>query len=623
MNEFKAERIFGEFDSSTNEEWKDKIIKELKGVDYSKLIWKSPEGIEIKPFYTRTDLDSVSKFDHFSQENNSWDISPEIFIEDEESANLLAIDALKNGANAITFVLLDKTRNDRCFFINESEQLSKLLKDLPVENIKIRFTSGRKTPVLCKLIEDFLSKQGLDPKKAKFILDYDPIDFLTIQGRFFDSEENDFLKIAELIDHCSIQLPQSRILGISGYLFHNAGATLVQELAFSLAIASEYLSILSEKGISIQNISKQLTFNFGLGSVYFMEIAKLRASRFLYNKLLNAFDPECSTPMFINSVSSEFNKSTCDPYTNLLRNTTEAMSAIIGGTDSLSLKPFDSTYSFSTDFSNRLARNIQSLLKDEVHLDKVIDPSAGSYFIENLTQSFIEETWNLFLKIEEQGGYIKAFKEGWIQQQVKESQNKRKDALANRKEILLGVNQFPDLNEKLKSRVTSSPEKRKPSEKEKIAEPIKVFRAAEEFENLRLTTENLTNIPKVFLFTYGNLAHRKARAFFTTNFFGCAGFEIIDNPGFSTIEEGISAVKESNSEIIVICSSDEEYVTIVPVIAKQLNKDKILVVAGYPKEHIESFKSYGVDHFIHARSNILESLKTFQELIKQKSAINK
>ena len=611
MTDIISDKLFNEFNPSSKEEWNANILKELKGIDISKVIGKNPEGIEIKPFYVSSDLDSI----HITESKcgNAWEISPEIYIEDEATANQEAHHVLKNGANAITFVLLDKSRNDRCFFINEKEQLSKLLKDLPIENTTIRFVSGRKTPVVIKLIEEVV--RDLHKKNCRFILDYDPIDFLTFQGRFFDSEENDITTLAKLINHCNNDLPKSRIIGISGYLFHNSGATLVQELAFSIGIASEYLSLLSDKGISISEIEKHLNFNFGLGSVYFMEIAKLRAARILYKRLISAFDSECHSQMHIHSVSSEFNKSAIDSYTNLLRNTTEAMSAIIGGTDSLSIKPFDSTYTISGDFSKRLARNIQSILKDESHLDKVNDPSAGSYYIESLTASMVEEAWKLFLQLEEKGGYIKAFKEGWIQKQVAESLKFRTEAIANRKEILLGVNQFPDLNEKISEKITGSLSKRKESDKVKIAEPIKTFRIAEDFENLRIKTESIGYRPKVFLFTYGNLAQRKARAFFATNFFGCAGFEIIDNAGFSSIEDGISATIQSKSDIAVICSSDEEYVNIVPEIAEALNNQTILVLAGYPKDNIDSLKEAGIKHFIHSRSNILESLKQFQELI--------
>ena len=353
-----------------------------------------------------------------------------------------------------------------------------------------------------------------------------------------------------------------------------------------------------------------------VGPEYFMEIAKLRAARYLWAKIVEAYGPgsQQSAKMKIHSVTAEYNQTIYDPYVNMLRSTTEAMSAIMGGTGSLSVLPFNIQFDEANPFSERIARNQQIVLKKESYLDKVADPSAGSYFIENLTNSIIDETWALFLKVEEKGGYFKAFEQGFIQSHISETVQKRNDNLSNRREVLLGTNQYANTKEKAIEYIKSSPKKAGigQTSKEKIAEPLNQHRGAEFFEKLRLATEHAGKMPQVFLFTYGNLAMRKARAGFATNFFACAGFDVIDNLGYATIPDGIAAAKKANADIVVICSSDDEY----PLITKEIVdglKGKILVIAGYPKDSIEQLQSFGIKHFIHVKSNVLETLKAFQK----------
>jgi len=320
--------------------------------------------------------------------------------------------------------------------------------------------------------------------------------------------------------------------------------------------------------------------------------------------------------MKIHSETAAYNQTIYDPYVNMLRTTTEAMSAVLGGTDSLTIQPFNIQFDEANPFSERIARNQQVILKKESYLDQVADPSAGSYYIESLTNSIIEAAWQLFLETEEKGGYFKAFKAGFIQESIKKTAQKRDTNIAGRQEILLGTNQYPDFKERAKDRIKIKSRKAGASAdcNNKIAEPIKIYRAGEAFEELRLNTENSGKTPGVFLFTYGNIGMRKARATFSTNFFSCAGFEVIDNNGFPSVKEGIEAALKSGAEIIVICSSDEEY----PIISKEIAeglKDKIIVIAGYPKDSLEQIQSFGINYFIHMRSNVLDTLKEFQRVL--------
>jgi methylmalonyl-CoA mutase len=341
--------------------------------------------------------------------------------------------------------------------------------------------------------------------------------------------------------------------------------------------------------------------------------------------------------MWIHSNTSAWNKTLFDPYVNLLRTTTEAMSAIIAGTQSLSILPFDTFYKDPDEFSNRLARNQQIILKEEVYLDKVVDPAAGSYYIENLTQLIAEAAWKVFLLIEEKGGMIEAVKAGYVQDLVEKSAGQRLDDIANRRIIQLGTNQYPNPEEQMLEKIHFAEEDEMEEEELYADEDMEVeddeddetpttykklvlFGGSDAFDQLRLATEQFVaegnKKPAVFLFNIGNLAMRKARAMFTTNFFGCAGYEIHDNMGFNTIDEGVKAALASKSEVVVICSSDDEYATLGTEICQKLkkaNKDLILVVAGYPKEILDMLKQAGVEEFIHVRSNLLETLEKFQE----------
>lgn len=612
--------ILDDFPKVSTKEWVNAIIKDLKGTDFdNKMLWKTVEGFNLNPFYREEDISNFKFLKSktkklpvvrgYKTENNNWEISQEITVENFTKANKQAISSLKNGADCLTFVLNDNTN------LLQSD-VHKLLNNIALEKIKIRFITNFNFETFFELIENELKNRNIDFKKVQIEFNFAPISYFSITGDKKYIENKQFLKYSKLIKQISENLPESKAIGINAYDFANAGSLITQELAYSLAIASEYLSIFSDKGLDVKTIAKQITFNFAIGSNYFFEISKLRSIRMLWAKLLEAFIPDNSEniPINLNSVTTDWNKSSCDIYNNVLRQTTEAMAAIIGGTQSLTVRPFNSILGIADDFSNNLARNLQIILKEETHLNKVADIAGGSYYIENLTNNITNQAWKLFLEIEEKGGYIKAFKDGFIQTEIKHIQQQHYLAIATQKEVLLGVNRYPDLTEKY----NKSQNKKRISKKQFNIEPIEIFRGAEAFEKLRLETEKLKQIPKVFLFTFGNLAQRKARAFFAANFFGCAGFDIIDNPGFEDIKDIAKAALNSKAEIVVICSSDDEYIEVVPQIAAILKNKTILVLACNPNEMIETYKDNGIEHFVYAKSNILEELKNFQFKISNK-----
>ena len=319
--------------------------------------------------------------------------------------------------------------------------------------------------------------------------------------------------------------------------------------------------------------------------------------------------------MMVHAVTSQFNQTIYDAHVNLLRSMTETMSAALAGVDSIETLPFDLQYKQPDEFSERIARNQQLLLREESHLNKVVDPAGGSYYIETLTASIAKVAWDIFNEVEDKGGFYALLKAGDIQKAVNESGVKRHTDVARRKEILLGTNQYPNFNEKALDKIEKescccgcgcSEE----NAQDGAVEGLNFDRAASQFEQLRLDTERSGKRPKVFMLTIGNLAMRLARAQFSANFFGCAGYEIIDNIGFNTVKEGVDAAIEKGAEVVVLCSSDDEYAQYAPEAFKELNGRALFVVAGAPA-CMEDLKAQGIEEFIHVKVNVLDTLVKF------------
>jgi methylmalonyl-CoA mutase len=355
----------------------------------------------------------------------------------------------------------------------------------------------------------------------------------------------------------------------------------------------------------------------GISSNYFMEIAKFRAGRLLWAEIVKAYNPEClcAAKMKVHATTSQFNQTIFDAHVNLLRSMTETMSAAIAGVDSIETLPFDLQYKRPDEFSERIARNQQLLLREESHLDKVVDPAGGSYYVETLTVSIANQAWKVFNEIEDNGGFLAQLRNGEIQKDVNASGVKRHTDVARRKEVLLGSNQYPNFNEKAAEKIETTGcacccSGETPAEG--AVETLSYDRAASQFEALRLATERSGKRPKVFMLTIGNLAMRLARAQFSANFFGCAGYEIIDNIGFNTVQEGIDAAMEKGADVVVLCSSDDEYAQYAPEAFKLLDNRALFVVAGAPA-CMDDLKAQGINDFIHVRVNVLDTLKDFND----------
>ncbi len=635
------EKLFATFPPVPTEDWEAHITADLKGADYQKkLVWKTSEGFDVKPYYRDEDIQSIDTINSIPGEypfirgnqtgSNNWQIRQDIETDDEKEANLLAIDSVKRGATALGLVAAD---------LETAEDVEDLLKGIDVTEVGIHFGAAASYPKLIKTFASWAKSKKLLVEKLHGSFDFDPISYVLLNGDFWKSEKSDIAEVAAMLKLGKELMPSFKVINVNGHYFNSAGATLVQELGFSLASGNEYLLLATSAGLPVDEAANRMMFSFGVGSNYFLEIARLRAARLLWAKIVEQYKPanESAMQMHIHCNTSAWNKTLYDPYVNLLRTTTEAMSAIIGGTQSLSILPFDTFFKDPDELSNRLARNQQIILKEEVYLDKVIDPAAGSYYIENLTQLIAEAAWKVFLQIEEKGGMLAAVKEGYIQDLVSKSAGLRLDDIAKRRLIQLGTNQYPNPGEEMLAKIHFAEEDEMLEEELYADEDMEIdeneddeapttykkltlFGGSDAFDQLRLATEQHVaegnKKPSVFLLNIGNLAMRKARAMFTTNFFGCAGYEILDNSGFETVDQGVKAARASKAEVVVICSSDDEYATLGTEIAQKLkaaDSELILVIAGYPKEILETLKQAGVDEFIHMRSNLLETLESFQE----------
>ena len=608
------EKLFSEFQAPTTQEWLDKIEVDLKGADFQKrLVWRTNEGFDVQPFYRREDLANLKTPDALpgefpfvrgnKKDSNEWYVRQNIKVDDPVEANRKALDILNKGVDSIGF----RFGGDKV----SAEFLETLLKDIRLDIVEVSYrTCPRHALELAQLLVKYFEKHGYDKEKIVGGVGFDPIDKMLQKGK----DTTPLLEVAPQLVETLKDYPNLRCIMVHSDTLNNAGAYIVQELGYALAWGNEYLQQLVDAGVDVDTAAKSIKFYMGISENYFMEIAKFRAARLLWAQIVKQYEPkcDCACQMIINATTSTYNQTLFDSYVNLLRSQTEAMSAALGGVHSMVVAPFDGVYEKPTDFSERIARNQQLLIKEESHFDRIVDPSAGSYYIEHLTDALAQEAWKIFLKVEEEGGFLQAVKNGTVQDDINATNVKRHGDAAKRKEFLLGTNQFPNFTEKSEGkRALNAACCCHGGEQscEASFKKLETTRLAADFEDLRIHTEE-TKVPTAFMLTIGNLAMRQARAQFSCNFLACAGYKVIDNLGFKTVEEGVDAALEAKADIIVICSSDDEYAEYAIPAFQYLNGRAMFVVAGAPA-CMDDLKAAGIENFIHVRCNVLETLKEY------------
>lgn len=540
MNASQAEPLFAEFPPVSTADWEAAIVKDLKGRDPKSLIWKTEDGFEVKPFYRLEDAPGLPVLRDFP---TGWKICAE--VTDIETA----LEVVARGAQAIQY------------WPENEDALEALLAKLPLSKVEVHIRAGGQASSLLRVIRHFAGRVhgslNCGPTHEAVNIAPDFIPFVINAGRFDEIE-----------------------------------ATATQELALALAQGSEYLA---ELGL----VSGQIAFSFPIGTNYFFEIAKLRAARLLWPRVVTAYDPHARPTTRIFAQTSEWNKTVYDPYVNMLRGTTEAMSAIIGGAELVTVTPFHAAFAAPDEFARRMGVNTQLILRAEAHFDELSDPASGSWYIESLTDTMAREAWKLFQQMEAAGGYSKAVGSGLVDSLVKPAREARRTAIAQRRRQFTGLNVHANQNERVLDKITA---------------PSTHARGASEFEAMRLRTERhekaTGKTPKVFLLMFGDAKMRRARAEFVTEFFQCAGFGIVKPPAFETVEAALAAIEAEKPDVVVLCSSDAEYPGLSVEVCPRLTQP--VIVAGYPKDALEQLKQAGVADFVHIRSNALETLTALQ-----------
>ena len=610
MANTKSEKLFTEFPPVPTEKWEEVITADLKGADYErKLVWKTGEGFNVRPYYRAENLEGIkflgSQAGEFpyvrgTHAHNRWRVHQTVSVVCPKEANAEALKILNAGVDSLGFCIASADFS--------AADLDTLLKDICIPAVEITFC-GEKTAHVAELVLAKVEKEGIAKEDVRIAFCIDPlVKGLSSKGDFCSPNgEKCIARIVELI-HKTKEYKHVRIVTVAGQTFGNSGSTIVEELAFTLSAGHDYLVRLTDAGLDVDAAARKLRFSFSVSSNYFMEIAKFRAARMLWANIVKGYGPakNCACKMQIHAETSRWNQTVYDPYVNMLRGTTEAMSATIAGVHSLEVMPFDASFENPTEFSKRIARNVELLLKNESHFDQVVDPAGGSYYVENLTQSIAAEAWKLFLEIEQKGGYTEAYKAGLIVERIKASAAAKDKNIATRRQTLLGANQYPNFTEVAGKEITAESVTRKQAE----GNVLVPYRGAMAFEEMRLQVDRSGKEPKAFMLTCGNLGMARARSQFSCNFFACAGIKVIDNTYFKSIEEGAKAALESKAQIVVVCASDDDYAEAAPKVKELLGGKAILVVAGAPACAPE-LEAQGITNFINVKSNVLETLKFY------------
>jgi len=625
----KKKLLFEKFTPTKDKDlWKVEVLKDLKGKPFEKIFWNTPDNLVFEPYYKKEILKDYDyllssvpgKYPFLRgskdiEQENSWTICQEIANNDIQIAKKNISKSIETGVDSISLVLSSK-KDGKGIVIENDEEFSNLLNNFDLKNTKLNISADNNSNILdfANYFGDYYIKNPLPKNELlKGSIANDPAKELITTGKLnFDS----FFKIYE---NCSpFKNFHSIVIDVNPY--HESGASIVQEVAIALTIGVEYLSKLTEK-YKIEDIAGKIRFKMPVGSHYFMEIAKFRATRFLWSKIMESYgiEDEDKKKAYIHANTSIYNKTIYDTNVNMLRVTSEAMSAVIGGVEELTILPYNNTINNEADeFSLRIARNVQHLIKDECKLNKIVDPAGGSYYIEKITDEIISKVWELFNTIEDKGGIIEVIKSGFIQDEIKTVRDKREKDISFRKQTIVGTNQYPNSLDIKSSDLNKTNDEVK-SSNTKILTPK---RASEGFENLRFKTERFNKENNreitVFLATLGNLTMRKARASFSADFLSGGGFKVIDNNGFSDYNEAFTEFRKSGAEIIVICSSDDGYKEFAEDFTKLIKSESPnsqIILAGYPKDLIRPLEEAGINHFINVKSNVIEVIEKIQQKI--------
>ena len=598
MND-KNKSLFAEFNPVTKQEWMEKVGIDLKGADFDKkLVWKNLSKIKIQPFYNAEDKqDYIQNTGENSQSLINY---RSIAVNTAESGNKLALKAVEEGINGILFT------------IDKNISVAKLVEGIDLNKIAVSFILRTDAVEIVSDFLGFVKEQRIVNENLKGFIDLEIIsDYLT-HGNIV---ENQLDTVAELVT-LAVDYPNFKLLTISGSEYLDSGANQVQEVAYTLSSLVFLIEKLKERGIPEQEVFDNLNFKLAIGSEYFVEIGKFRAFNSLLIEIANKYGISEHAHSIIGKTSI-WSKSVTDPHTNLLRATTEAMSAILGNVDAVLIDAYDKEFNEPSDFSSRIAGNISTILKEESYLGKVANPVDGSYYIEEVSASIASKALELFKTIEDNGGFYKSFESELIQQQIAEIRQEKIKLISQRRLPMVGVNKYPNLMEAVNADILSAGE-------ENNSKVLTPRRASLEIEAIRKTTEELvakTNKrPVVELTSFGNLTMRKARAAFAYDFIGVSGFKVLQEQSYSSALEAAEQSANSDSSVVVVCSSDQDYEEYAVAFVKAfraLNSEKVLLLAGNPTNIFDELTEAGLDGVVNIKSDVIRTISSIQNKIQK------
>jgi methylmalonyl-CoA mutase len=669
------------------EQWRKAVEDELQGAPFEKkLVTRTFEGIALQPVYTRLDAitnpaaaPGVAPFGRSMRRSGysegTWEFAQEISAVRASDFNAALLADLNRGQNSVVLNLDQAAQAGRDpdaaeaasqvgvggVSIADLPDLAAALQDVELACIPVHVDAGASPFAAGALYAIYARKRGTAWKNLAGSLTADPIRELAVRGSLPTSLDALLDQLSGWTKWASQNAPELQTVGVSAAPILEGGGNAVQELAYAIAAGAEYVRALTARGVSLDDVLPRLRFSFAVGPQFFTEVAKFRAFRLLWTRVAGAFGakPELAKAP-IHARTAKWNKTVLDIHVNMLRTTTEALSAVLGGIDSLHIGTYDEVVGGSEEFARRIARNIHTLLAEEFRFTSPADPSGGSWYIEKLTDELARKSWSLFQEIEKQGGASAALRSGFIQKQVGTIAAEKDDALSKRRMGLVGTNLFPNLKEKIvepKSVAAADLAARKgeiAARRPKVvkatapgwnvlfeaalaaaergatigqltswtltkpvetAAALPARRASEGFEALRKASEAFARTtgskPKVFVAKMGPVAQHKARADFTAGFFSVAGFELHAKETFETADAAAAAALKSGAPVAVLCSTDDTYPVFAPAFAKAIKAakpDTTVVLAGLPTEHLEAFKAAGFDEFIHVRANVREML---------------
>lgn len=683
--------LLDDFQGCSYDQWKIAAEQLLKGAPFDKkMLTRTAEGITLQPIYFPDRLDSLPQSDSApggedyvrgvdsdGYLNKGWDIAQETGDGAADVFNETLMSGLTRGQTALNAVLDSATQDGldpvdavsgdvavKGLSLSCLEDFATAVDGIYADAIPLNFQSGTSGLVVESMLLAWLESKKIPVASIKGSINMDPLGTLTQKGKLPSSLGQLFDEMAAIAKYNAAEAPALKAVGVSGMPYHVSGASAVEELAIVLGTGLQYVRALTQRGLTVDEAAEQIRFTFSVGGDFFMELCKIRAARLLWARVVKELGGGANAQkMRIHARTGTYNKTVCDPYVNMLRTTTEALSAVVGGVDSLSVGLFDEIVRDSAEFSSRIARNTQIILQEECELTQVIDAGGGSWYIESLTNEVAEKAWSIFKDLEAEGGVSACLESGYIQKMVIKTRGAREALLGKRISSLVGTNQYPNLTETplevepvdadlvRKQRVDFLASKSgdcsavsASSEKGTLVDAVKTALASgatigkiytelrstgkeavavEALPSRRLATcyEELRNAgdaykakkghgPKIFLLTLGALKRHKARADFSKAFFEAGGFEVSVAPGYEDEASALAGVKESGAEIVVICGRDDDYEAKLVGMLKALkgaNSDITAILAGFPGENEATYKEAGLDDFIFVKTNNYET----------------